>query len=46
MDMEVHLHLIKGVMFGIEWSSMDDNDGDCGFIVVDIGIIRFLIAYA
>lgn len=43
---EVHLHLIKGVMFGIELSTMEDNDGDCGFVVFDLGIVRILVAYA
>lgn len=43
---EVQLHLIKGVMFGVELSTTEDNDGDCGFIVFDLGILRVLIAYA
>jgi hypothetical protein len=46
MEISVELHFIKGVMFGIEWSSRNDNEGDCGFVVLDIGIVRFLVCYA
>ena len=45
MDYQLDLHFIKGVMFGIEWSSKDDNEGDCGFWVLDLGIIRLLLSY-
>lgn len=45
MNVMVELNMITGFMLGFEWLPVGSVDDEVGFVVFDIGIVRFLITY-
>lgn len=40
MDFSLSIHLITGVMVGLEFQS--DDEGDSRYMVIDLAILRFV----
>jgi len=39
--MQITMHIITGIMFGLEYSEQEDEDGPFNCVVLDLGVIRF-----
>lgn len=43
--MNIHLHLISGLAFGLEYVPADVTDEGDHVVVLDIGVFRFLFCW-
>lgn len=43
--MSLSMIIITGIMFGVEYSEMEDEEGVFNNIIIDIGFLRFVIQW-
>jgi len=43
--MSLTMIIITGIMFGVEYSEMEDDEGVFNNVIIDIGFLRFVIQW-